>query len=54
MHQTTTVNSVYKDHTRECGRYEQLRFIHRLKLYSLMEKLRLSFIDNDLLYRGAL
>ena len=47
------VKPVYKGHSRET---ENVSFIYRLKYmhYSLMGKIILSFIDSDLLYRGAL
>jgi hypothetical protein len=42
--------------TWKCGLIEQLSFIYRLKLYAafINGKMRLSFVDIDLLYRGAL
>jgi len=52
-----TVKPVYKGHSREP---ENVVFISSCPLYtgymhySLMGKIGLSFIDNDLLYRGAL
>jgi hypothetical protein len=54
-----TVKPEYKSHSRESANvafmssfplYTGLNYMH----YSLMEKMRLSFIDSDLLYRGAL
>ena len=47
----STVKPVYKGHSREP---ENVSFIYRLKLYSLIGKMMLPFIDNDLLYRGVL
>jgi hypothetical protein len=32
---------------------DSLPFIYRLKLCTLFKKMRLPFMDNDLLYRGA-
>ena len=54
-----TVKAVYKGHLREP---ENVAFMSRYPLdtgwnymyYSLMGIMRLSFIDSDLLYRGAL
>ena len=42
--------------TRKFSLYEQLPFIYRLKLYALLInwKMRLLFIDSDLLHRGVL
>ena len=42
--------------TWKCTLYEQLPFINRLKMYALFinGKMRQSFIDSDLLYRGTL
>jgi hypothetical protein len=49
---TCTVKPVYKRHSREP---EHVPFISRLKLCALLiGKIRLPFIDSDLLYRGAL
>jgi len=54
-----TVKAVYKGNSREpknvafmssCPLYTGLNYMH----YSLMGKMRLPFIDSDLLYRGAL
>ena len=56
----TTVKPVYKGHSMEPENVafvcEQLFFIDRLKLYnySLMGKIRLPFIDSDLLYTSAI
>ena len=55
----TTVKPVYKGHSKEP---ENVAFISSCPLctgydymhYSLMGKMRLPFIDSDLLYRGAL
>ena len=55
----STVRPVYKGHSREpgnvvfissCPLYTGLNNIH----YSLMGKMKLPFIDSDVLYRGAL
>jgi hypothetical protein len=55
-----TVKQVYKGHSREpenvpfmsrCPLYTDQNYMH---LYSLMGKMRLFFIDSDLLYRGDL
>jgi hypothetical protein len=55
-----TVKQVYKGHSREpenvpfmsrCPLYTGQNYMH---LYSLMRKMRLFFIDSDLLYGGAL
>jgi hypothetical protein len=55
----STVKPVYKGHSREpenvvfmssCPLYTGQNYMH----YLLMGKMRLPFIDNDLLYRGAL
>jgi hypothetical protein len=59
MTSISTVKSIYKGHSWE---YENVAFMSRYPLYtgsnctcySLMGKTRLSFIDSDLLYRGAL
>ena len=54
-----TVKPVYKGHSREpenvafmssCPLYTGSNYMH----YSIMGKMRLPFIDNNLLYRGAL
>jgi hypothetical protein len=59
MKHVNTVNPVYKGHSREpenvpfmssCPLYTGLNYIH----YPSMEKMRLPFIDSDLLYRGVL
>jgi hypothetical protein len=53
MSEMVIVKSVYKGQSREtekCLLYTGLNYIH----YSLRGKMRLPFIDSDLLYRGAL
>jgi hypothetical protein len=59
IHTIYIVKPVYNEHSMEAENVslnsfvDSLPFIYRLKLCTLFKKMRLPFMDNDLLYRGA-